>query len=179
MRGRKPKPVSQQIALGDPRKRGKNKLQEQKDAEIKATPGLPSCPKHLSGKARAAWNFWAKELQLMNLDCMPDAMMLEGACVNYARAVEADFIVNRDGLVLEISTIDEDTGERRILRTQANPAVTISNNSWRLVRSFCSEFGLSPVSRQRLTIETPEKETDDLMALLSKPRERRPITTVN
>ncbi len=179
MRGRKPKPAARQIAEGDPRKHGVNKLQEKLDAEVQARRGLPPCPKHLSGKARSAWNFWAKELQLMNLDCLPDAMMLEGACSNYARAVEADDIVARDGLILEISTIDEDTGERHIQKTQANPAVAISNAAWRLVRAFCSEFGLSPVSRQRLTIETKEKEQDDLMKLLSQPREKRPITTVN
>src|SRR5574337_2001247 len=93
MRGRKPKPITQHIAEGDPSKLGVNKLDERLAKQPKAARGLPICPRHLSGRARAAWNFWKAELEGMKLDCRPDAMMLEGACVNYARAVQADIIL--------------------------------------------------------------------------------------
>ena len=42
-----------------------------------------------------------------------------------------------------------------------------------LLKSFCSEFGLSPVSRTRLTIEKPADGEDELIAILSQPRERK------
>lgn len=173
MRGRKPKPTSQQIAEGDPRKLGKGKLAAKLEAEPKATKGLPACPRHLRGRARSAWNFWAEELGKMNLDCRPDAMMLEGACVNYARAVQADEMLTRDGITVEESAIDEESGERVVLKIRSHPANAISNQAWRLLRGFCSEFGLAPVPRTRLTIEKEADKGEDLMAILSRPREPR------
>jgi P27 family predicted phage terminase small subunit len=172
MRGRKPRPAAHQIAEGDPRKRGRHKLQEALNAEPPAAAGFPPCPRHLRGRARAAWNFWAAELAKMNLDRRPDAPMLEGACVNYARAVQADLEVSRVGITVSESTIDE-TGEVVLLRVKANPAVAVSNQAWRLVQRFCAEFGLSPVSRTRLAVDKQEK-LPDLAEILSKARAPRP-----
>jgi P27 family predicted phage terminase small subunit len=174
MKGRKPKPTSRQISEGDPRDRGMGKLKAKLEAEPKAARGLPECPRHLKGRARAAWNFWADELEAMSLDNRPDAMMLQGACVNYARAVSADLILDRDGLIVEESTVDKH-GNKIILKIRYHPAVSVSNAAWRQVRAFCSEFGLSPVSRTRLAVERQES-TDDLASLLSQPRERKPTT---
>jgi P27 family predicted phage terminase small subunit len=171
MRGRKPKPLKRQIAEGDPRQRGMKKLHERLERQVQPAQGLPPCPKHLIGKAREAWKFWAEELRQMNLDSRPDAMMLEGACVNYARAVAADAIVTSAGMVVKDEFLD-DEGEVHV-RLKMHPAVTVSNMAWRQVRGFCSEFGLSPVSRTRLTIEKPDTSAQDLMEMLTRPRERR------
>jgi len=176
VRGRKPKPVERQIAEGDPRKHGKAKLQERLRNQVKATSGLPGCPRYLRGRARSAWNFWSTELQAMKMDRRPDGPMLEGACRAYERAVKADLIVDKEGLTFAEKFIDEESGEAIILKIKKHPAVDISNRSWLIVRAFCSEFGLSPVSRMRLS---PDKEDDDsadadLMAALSQPREPRP-----
>lgn len=173
MRGRKPKPTARQIAEGDPRKKGKGKLREKLAAEPDAKRGLPACPRHLRGRARSAWNFWAEELASMNLDSRPDAMMLEGACVGYARAVKADLQLEKEGLTVVESTVDKESGEVIPLKVKKHPAVEVANAAWRQVRAFCSEFGLSPVSRTRLTIEKPDGKGEDLLALLSRPREPR------
>ena len=178
MRGRKPKPTSQQVAEGDPRKRGKNKLQAALNAEPPATKGFPPCPSHLSEMARDAWIFLADEIAKMNLDCRPDALMLEGAALNYARAVRADMQVQRDGIVIEDAYLDKETGERVVLKVKAHPAVAISNQAWRQVRSFCSEFGLSPVSRTRLSVDNKDK-LPDLSEILNKPRESKTAEIVN
>ena len=111
MRGRKPKPAARQISEGDPRKLGKRKLQAKLEAEPQATRGLPACPRHLRGRARAAWKFWAEELGQMNLDRRPDAMMLEGACVNYEAAVRAYEQVQKLGDVTEEPIMSRETGE--------------------------------------------------------------------
>src|SRR5436305_14436798 len=150
MRGRKPKPIAQQIAEGDPRKRGKRKLEESRAREPKAARGLPDCPEHIEGRARSAWDFWREELIAMNIDSRPDAMMLEGACVGYGRAVEADEMLAKQGLVIAQPIVDIN-GQRISVKVKDHPAVAISNAAWRQVRAFCSEFGLSPVSRTRLT----------------------------
>lgn len=173
MRGRKPKPTAKQIAAGDPRRLGVRKLKAKLAAEPKAAAGLPSCPRHLRGRARAAWNFWSEELVSMNLDRRPDAMMLEGACVGYQRAVQADLIVAKEGPVCMYHDVVKETGEL-VEKLKAHPAVRISQMAWAQVRAFASEFGLSPVSRTRLAIEKKDDGEADLMALLSQTREKRP-----
>jgi P27 family predicted phage terminase small subunit len=172
MRGRKPKPIQQQINEGDPRKRGVHKLEERLEAEPKASSGLPPCPHHLSGRARTAWNFWREELEAMGLDHGSDAAMLEGACVFYARAVQADLVLQQDGLVIEQPILNQ-KGERIGTKSKSHPALMVSNSSWRQVRAFCSEFGLSPVSRTRLTREKPDTSEADLMEILSAPRVKK------
>ena len=156
-----------------------NKLREKLLSEPRAERGLPDCPRHLRGRARAAWNFWREALEVMGIDRRPDAQMLEGACVAYAKAVEADQLLLKDGLVVEDAIIDEETGERVVLKVRRHPADTISNAAWRQVRAFCSEFGLSPVSRNRVTVEKPKAPAQDLAAILNAPRESRVPTTVN
>jgi P27 family predicted phage terminase small subunit len=172
MKGRKPKPIAQQIAEGDPRQRGKRKLEQKLAAEPKAARGLPSCPRHLKGRARVAWNFWSEELAAMNLDRRPDAMVLEGACIGYARAVEADLMIAKEGPIVRHRTADPVTREP-FERVKAHPAVSISRGAWAQVRAFCTEFGLSPASRTRLSIEKPDDGEDDFMAILMQPREPR------
>jgi P27 family predicted phage terminase small subunit len=178
LRGRKPKPTARQISEGDPSKRGKRKLEARLAAEPKPAKGLPNCPRHLKGRARYAWNFWVEELAGMNLDRRPDAMALEGACLNYSRAVEADLIVARDGMMVEESTVTEE-GEKILLRIKYHPAISVSNAAWRQLRAFCGEFGFSPVSRTRLAIEKQDDGIEDLAAMLSRPRQPRPAPVVN
>lgn len=170
MRGRKPKPAQQQINEGDPAKRGVHKLDQKLESEPKAVRGLPPCPEHLSGRARSAWKFFAGELAVMKLDKRPDGPMLEGACVAYARAVDADLILAEKGLVVEDKFI-ADSGDVIVLKTKKHPAVEISNRAWALLKAFCSEFGLSPVSRTRLTI--PKDDDGDIEALMKALREPR------
>lgn len=172
MRGRKPKPTAQQIAAGDPRKHGVHKLQERLAAEPKAESGYPPCPEHLTGRAREAWEFLAEQIAAMGIDKRPDAMMLEGACVNYARAVMADQQIAMEGITVTESVVDPESGEVTVLKIKANPAVAISNAAWRQLRAFASEFGLSPVSRTRLTIEKPVTAEQDLAAILMMPRKK-------
>jgi P27 family predicted phage terminase small subunit len=169
MQGRKPKPVEQQIAEGDPAKRGVHRLDAKIAAQPKAEKGLEDCPKRLKGRARELWTFWSEELEKMGLDCRPDAQMLQGACVMAARAEEADDIVSASGLIIEDPILDS---EQQVVgtRIKANPAIAISNKAWELTKGFCSEFGLSPVSRTRLTVEKRDDGEKELMEMLSKPR---------
>lgn len=110
----------------------------------------------------------------MKLDKRPDGPMLEGACVAYARAVAADLLVEEKGLLVEDRFID-DSGDVVVLKIKKNPAVEISNRAWLLVKAFCSEFGLSPVSRTRLVISKGDDgDMEALMKALREPRGVRP-----
>jgi P27 family predicted phage terminase small subunit len=171
MRGRKPKPLAMRLAEGDARKVGVRKLKAQIAAEPKASRGLER-PAHLKGIAAATWAFWSEELESMNLDCRPDAPMLEGACVAYARAIAADELVDSRGLIVEQDIFDK-TGSIVGSRSVPNQAIAISNAAWKNVKAFCSEFGLSPASRTRLTLEKRDETQEELMELLSSPRKPR------
>jgi len=98
--------------------------------------------------------------------------MLEGACVNYARAVQADLMLAQQGIVIG-QPIFDGNGQRVGTKVKNHPAVAVSNAAWNRVRAFCSEFGLSPVSRTRLTLEKPDTSAQDLVELLNRPRERK------
>ena len=172
--GRKPKSTAAQIAAGDPRKIGARKLKEKLANEPAATNGLPECPEHLTGRARDAWVFWAAELADMNLDRRPDGMMLEGACVAYQQAVQADAIISLDGPLFKDTAIDEESGEVVTLRVKAHPAVAISRSAWSQLRAFASEFGLSPVSRTRLAVDRKD-DAGDLAKILMQPRAPRAV----
>lgn len=173
MRGRKPKPVALQIAEGDPRKHGVHKLDEQLDSEPKATRGLPNCPVHLKGIARKAWKLWAEELEGMNLDCRPDAMMLEGACVSYETFVQMHELIEKQGKLVAKKERNPVTGQMETVDVRAHPGLAIRDRALMQMKAFCSEFGLSPVSRSRLAVGRKESDGDDLMALLTQPRESR------
>jgi P27 family predicted phage terminase small subunit len=173
MRGRKPKPTSQQISEGDPRKLGVHRLEQKLEAEAKASRGLPRCPKHLQGAARKAWRFWSEELEAMNLDARPDAMMLEGACVAYQAAVESYETIQKQGRLVAKRILDPQTNTLVVANVKPHPAVAQMNAAWMLLKAFCSEFGLSPVSRTRLAIDKPADSDDELLQILAQPRERQ------
>jgi P27 family predicted phage terminase small subunit len=173
MPGRKPKPILAQINAGDPGRKGPNKLQQALDAEPKASKGLPPCPDHLRGRARDAWDFWSEELAVMDLDRRPDRQMLEGACIAYDSAIDCYEIVQKQGRFIAKKAVDPDTKKLVVLDLKPHPAVRQGNQSWALMRAFCSEFGLSPVSRMRLAIEKDDDGEVDLMELLTQPRAKR------
>lgn len=156
--GRKRTPVARQIAAGDPRMHGKNKLLEKLAALPKATKGLPTCPKHLKGAAREMWDIWVEELEVMGLDRRPDAAALAQACIAYQVTVEASNDINKRGIVI---------GSR------GNPWLSIRERHQNILRQFCAEFGFTPSSRERLTAEKRDDAVQDLAALLSNVREEK------
>jgi len=159
-----------QIAEGDTRKRGRLKLAERL-ASIPTPPhGLPDCPTHLHGRARSAWNLLRRELEMMELDATADAMLLEAACVNYETSVRAHLKIQRQGEVIEEPICSRDTGQIIGHRTKKTPWVAIGEHAHRLLLSFCSEFGISPAARTRLSVVKPSGSSDvDVEAVLCGP----------
>jgi P27 family predicted phage terminase small subunit len=173
MPGRKPKSIQSQISAGDPRKKGKHRLEALLAGEPKASRGLPSCPRHLKGRARAAWTFWSRELEAMEIDHRPDAHMLEGCCVAYDAAIDAYETIKQQGRFIAKKALDPKTNTMIVVDVKSHPAVRQGNQAWSLMKAFCGEFGLSPVSRTRLAIQKLDDGEADLMELLSRPREKR------
>ena len=168
--GRKRKPVKTQIAAGDPRKKGVHKLEQQLAAEPKASRGLPPCPEYRGGRARDAWTFWSHELELMDLDRRPDGPMLEGVCIAYDAAIACYETIKTQGRFIAKKILNPATNKLVVVDVKPHPAVRQGNQALALMKAFCSEFGLSPVSRTRLAVDKLDDGEADLMELLGRPR---------
>ena len=173
MKGRKPKPVQRAIAEGDTRQRGVHKIDAKIAALPKAQRGLPDPQSHLQSLAREKWYILKRDLELKQMDYSCDAVMLEGGCINYARAIEADEEL-KDGCTMKEPLWAAPTGAIVGYRLKNNPAVARSSTCWRNVRSFCSELGLSLVSPQRLATQAGDTTgSDEWMDLLLGCRPKR------
>lgn len=103
-------------------------------------PRQPRAPRWLSAPAKAEWRRVAPGLYELGLLTELDVMALACYCDLYARAVEAEEIIARDGLMLD---------------GQAHPCVRIARQSWALARAFATDFGATPSSRTRINITPP------------------------
>lgn len=153
MKGRPRKPTQLKVIEGN---RGKRRIAP--DAPV--TPGVPRCPAHLKGAARRMWKLVAGELDALGLIAKVDGAALEGVCVAYCRAIEADRALAEFGLTYSRGLPSGD------LVHVKRPEIAISRDSWAQVKSFCVEFGLTPVSRSRLSVGKT-KEIDRLEEVLA------------
>jgi P27 family predicted phage terminase small subunit len=99
--------------------------------------------------------------------------MLEGACISYENAISSYQTVQTQGRLIAKKALDPRTNAMVIVDVKAHPAVRQGNQAWALMKSFCSEFGLSPVSRTRLAIDKQDGGEQDLLELLGRSREKR------
>ena len=109
----------------------------------------------------------------MGLDCRPDAMMLEGACVAYATYVKMHERIEEQGELVAKKERNPLTGAMEVVDVRSHPGLAIRDRALALLRSFCSEFGLSPVSRARLSVDRVPAEEEDLWEILSRPRAKK------
>jgi P27 family predicted phage terminase small subunit len=162
------KPVQRQIAEGDPRKKGMRKLRQELNRQPRTVSGLPECPQHLQGRARAAWDFLKEQLETMDLDARPDALALEGCCTSYAIAADAEEILTKEGLQVESPIFHR--GVRIGTERSNNPALRIRNQAWARFLQFADRLGLSPQARQSLAVDRPRGASDaEIERLLSGP----------
>ena len=164
------KTTTQKIIEGDAAQRGKGVLQRRLAAEPRAQHGLPDAPEYLNERARAAWYFWREQLEIMQIDHAPDAPGLAGACAAYARAIESELLIEREGAVIKEPIYYKGTPVLAAYRTRKHPAVTVAHTSWAIMKAFCVEFGLTPLSRTRLSIEHRQDADNDVNELLRGPR---------
>ena len=126
--------------------------------------GVDKPPSGLPAVSKRIWKTLAAELDRLNLLTVVDAMALEGVCVAYAHAIAADREIER--LQREIKS---GTDEKRVKKLSAEELVVeyrtininynrlslqnaVSKKAWQQVKSFCTEFGLTPASRSRLAV---------------------------
>lgn len=149
-RGPPPEPTHLRILKGNPGKRALPKHEPQPE---KAAKGSRRCPAWMAPAGKRLWKSLVPELERLNLLTKIDDATLEGACANYARALAAEALVKKQGMV-----IVTDKGF-----TIQHPAVSIAKNSWTAWLRFATEFGLTPSARSRIQIQpsAPEKDKDE------------------
>jgi P27 family predicted phage terminase small subunit len=137
--GPKPQPTKLRLLRGNPGKRAVNKHEPKPRAEA------PEAPAFLKREALEEWRRLAPELERLGLLTIVDGAALAAYCQAYQRWIQAERKVNREGLVLDAKS----------RYAQAHPAMAIAQRSMQIMRAFMAEFGLTPASRSRLSIEKP------------------------
>jgi P27 family predicted phage terminase small subunit len=142
MKGRRPTPDVLKIANGTLRK-GRQKKRPA------ATGKIPKCPFERGTIAAKKWQEVVTGLKHFQLVDKIDATHIEGLCVAYEQAKQADAKVSEEGMYL--------TGARGTLIK--HPCVQIAAEAWKLVRAYCNDLGLNHLSRQRMAAkqDTPDE----------------------
>jgi P27 family predicted phage terminase small subunit len=154
------------ILEGNPGKRRLN------PAEPKPRPKPPAMPSWLSREGKAEWRRVVPELDRIGLLTVVDRAALASYCEAWSLLHRAQADVEAHGVTLYTveKTFEGEGGSTTIYATVAkNPAVTVMRDAMATIRSFCSEFGLSPSSRARMTVPEGAGE-DDAASLLTGAR---------
>jgi len=138
MRGRKPKPTTLKRLAGNP---GKRPLRD----PVKAALGIGSPPSSLPKAAKTIWRKLAKQLDEMELLARIDAGAFTVYCQALSEMHEANQHLETEGYFVK-------SPNGHMIQ---NPWLAIRKNAVKDIAKFAPEFGLSPVSRERLHV-TPD-----------------------
>ncbi len=137
MKGRKPKPSHLKVISGNP---GKRPIPENPQPK---TLSLDEKPPNWIGKyGQELWEARAPELIELGILTKADRPMFEILCCTWNMFREALEIMNREGLSVK--------DERGLPRK--NPIWTLYNSAAKDFSKLAQEFGMTPVSRQRLDV---------------------------
>jgi P27 family predicted phage terminase small subunit len=149
-RGRKPKPTALKVLEGNPGKRPLN------NNEPKPEKKAPRCPSWLEPEAKKEWKRMAKTLEAIGVLTQVDAAAFAGYCQAYARWKEAEEFLSKHGTIFK-------TPSGYI---QQVPQVSIAQTYLKIMKDFCSEFGLTPSARSRIRVDGDTSTNDDPMESL-------------
>ena len=151
-RGRKPKPTELKLLEGNPGKRPVN------EKEPKPKKQAPRCPSWLEPEAKKEWKRMSKTLESIGVLTQVDGAAFAGYCQAYARWKEAEEFLTKHGTIFK-------TPSGYI---QQVPQVSIAQTYLKVMKDFCSEFGLTPAARTRIQVEPAKGSEDDPMEDLLK-----------
>lgn len=146
--GRKPRPRSLKLVEG--RAPGR----DSGGRAVAAGPGFirlpPEPPMWLEGEALAEWRRVAPELQRLQLTKPIDSGALTAYCLAWARLVDAQAIVERDGLLYE--------GKQGLV---SHPALRVVESASKELRAWAAEFGLTPAAEAKVGATKDDGQEDD------------------
>lgn len=158
--GRPPKPTVIRKAEGNLSGRPLN------ENEPEPTPGFGKRPKGLSTFGKNIWRTVTEELDRMNLVTVVDRGALVAAIAGADQAYVADAQLRK----LMALVAEDKAGQETFYRISMLNSV--SKKGWQQYKAFATEFGLTPASRTRLTVEPGTKvkgsraPVDDIEAAL-------------
>ena len=143
--GRKPKPTQMKVVQGTFRKDRAN------PNEAKPKKQLPPCPDFLKGTARQEYFRIGRKLERIGVLTEVDDIALIGLCQSWAEYLEATEQASKTGMLVK-----SPSGYPIF-----NPYVTLANQALKRVKSFLTEFGMTPSSRSRVMASPGENEVDN------------------
>lgn len=147
-------PTHLQLVRGNPSKRPINKK------EPKPPKGVPPTPKYFSKQGKYWFKRMAEELDSAGVLSLLDAKALEllvEAYVEYRHHCE---VLDEEGYTYTNMT---ESGAM----IKAHPAAIMKADAWKRIRTMLGEFGMTPSSRTKVTINKPA-EDDPLDVFLKK-----------
>ncbi len=168
MAGRKRKPTHMRLLEGNA---GHRPINPNEPAPER---GVPTCPSHLSKRAKQTFRKLGKQLDAIGVITKADGLALELLVSAYdeyrdardliheaaeEKKFEGQTVEMKDGLIYRSLTANG-----IILR--AHPANALATNAWRRVASMLAEFGLTPASRSKVSGAGSGEGEDPLDAFL-------------
>lgn len=169
MAGRRPKPTELKKAQGNPGKRKLNELEPTPEIIVDA-----SVPAYLSKPARQWWEMLSPMLLRIKVLTEADQLALALLCEQAAQADEATKILRKGGILVKRKLLDrkgKKVGEVPVI----NPAYKVQLESMKQLKSFLTEFGMSPASRAKVTkmVEPGQLKRDPLGELRDRAKRSR------
>lgn len=152
MAGRKPKPSKLKVLQGTNRPDRANPNEPTPEEKI------PSCPKHLNKQAKKEWHRVTKILDANKMITGLDMAALAAYCQMYGRWVEAEENLSKESMVV-LSPIGY---------MMQSPYLSIANKCMEMMKSFLTEFGMTPSSRTRIKTGNTEKRENPMTTFLRK-----------
>lgn len=149
--GPKPKPATIHLLNGNPSKLNRAALF---DDCIRPRTEIPEPPDHLLPEALAEWHRLASELESLGLISKIDRAAFAVYCQAYGRWVQCE------NKLAEL-------GEKGMVETtpsgykQQGTWLQISNRAVEQMKSFLTEFGMTPSARSRVTPSSPQGDLFD------------------
>ena len=123
-------------------------------------------PEELNEWGVKLWNDLFKEYGKVNLITMLDLVSLLMMCNEFGTYCEADDLIKAQGLQVEVEVYNKN-GEVVGTKTDVNPMLRVRDNAAKQYKMFCVEFGLTPVSRAKISAPKQESKGDELDELLN------------
>ena len=135
----------------------------QKEAKPKRE--IPNCPRHLDDEAQKEWNRVVKMLFEAGLFTTVDRPALAAYCSAYSAWVKAEQHLQDGEWILTSPNGYE----------YQSQWLSIRNRALDQMKSFLTEFGMTPASRSRIEVKPPEPldELEQLFANVGKPMMRK------
>ena len=148
------KPTAIKKLEGNP---GKRPLNENEPMPKK---GIPTCPSHLNSAARTEWKRITPQLATLGLISELDRSALAAYCQAYGRWAEAERMIAKHGTIIK-----HPNGS-----LMTSPFLNVANKAIEQMYKYLIEFGLTPVSRTR--VSAPQSKEDDALEDIMQQAER-------